>query len=698
MIIGGLIIAACAYAFADEVRESQQKKADALSKRLKAPPFGQATENLTLKEQIKEILAPFVDDDDIRSQQLQQTDKAEEKEVEKNLQASTAMIGLAAAGLILPPLNLLALGGILWISLPIYKTTYQTLVKERKVDAFVVETIALTGILATGHLVLSAIGEAVYYASRKLLLKSENRSARQLANLFEAQPKQVWLVRGETEIEIPLDQLSKGDIVSIHAGETVPVDGHIVKGYALIGQQALTGESQPAEKSIGDACFASTLVLEGNIQAKVEKTGSETMIAQVESLLNQTASLKIEMVNRGRKTADEAAPSLLTVSAASIPLRGIKTGSALVNTSFGFILELTSPMVALNFLSIASQEGILVKDGRSLELLHKIDAVVFDKTGILTLTQPHVGRIYAFTGISENELLACAAAAEYRQTHPIALAIIQEAKERRLDLPLIDEAKYEIGYGIKVTLKGEKIHVGSARFMGMEGIAVSEAAGALAEEAHHQGYSLIYVAVGQELRGVIELHPTIRPEAKAIVEELKSLNKTCYILSGDHEQPTRHLAWQVGIEHYFAEVLPEEKARFINLLQEQSNTVCFIGDGINDAAALKKADVSISIRGASTIATDTAQIVLMGENLEQLPLLFTLGEQYNQYMKTNMRASVVPAAFAAGGILFLHFGITAAIIANLLGYSIGIGNAVHPMIVYRQARQKKRHGNTEANS
>lgn len=689
MIIGGLVIAACTYVFGQELKEKQQKKKKALAKRLS--PTVVVEEDFSLKHQLKEILSPFVDDE--RTEQIQEFStiekSKEEQEIEDNLSISATALGVSViSSVFFPPAQILAFGGLLWASLPIYKATFEAL-KERKVNADTMDALAMTGILATGHLIIGSIGSLIYFGSKKLLLKTEDRSTRKLLNLFGEQPKSVWIMVGEVEVEIPFEELEKGNIISLNTGEMIPIDGKVVKGFALIDQQALTGESQPAEKKVGDTCFASTLVLEGYLHVEVEKAGRDTVAAQIGQILNRSIDFKEVMTSKGQEVADKAAPVMLGMIAATVPIMGLMGGAAIANTSFGYILRLVSPMMVLNFLTIASQEGILVKDGRSLELLNKIDTVIFDKTGTLTLPQPHIKKIHVINNLSEEELLTYTAAAEYRQTHPIALAILQAAKERQLDLPEIDEAKYELGYGIKVSIDDKIICVGSARFMKMQGVEIPTTIEILTEYAHNNGYSLVHIAINKVLEGTIELHPTVRPEAKAIIRELQANKKTCYIISGDHERPTRHLAKQLGIDHYFAEVLPEDKADLVMGLQKQKHTVCFIGDGINDAIALKKADVSISIRGASTIATDTAQIVLMTESLNQLPLLFDLGDQFGEHMRTNLMSCILPAAFTVGGVFFLHFGIVAAILSNQASLLLGVGNSIHPMLTYQQAKLLK---------
>ena len=248
-----------------------------------------------------------------------------------------------------------------------------------------------------------------------------------------------------------------------------------------------------------------------------------------------------------------------------------------------------------------------------------MDTVVFDKTGTLTDEQPHVTQIHPWGDYEENEILRYAAAAEYTQTHPIAQAILQEARTRDVYIPAIDEATYRIGYGLTVTADSRPVHVGSFRFMEMEEIFIPPSIREVQAVCHNQGHSLVLVAMDYQVVGAIELHAAVRPEAKAMIQGLRQRNiKHIYIISGDHDTPTQKLATALGIDHYFPETLPESKADLIEQLQQEGRSVCYIGDGINDAIALKKAEVSISFRGASTIAMDTAQVILMDQSLNQL--------------------------------------------------------------------------------
>ncbi|HHB92555.1 MAG TPA: HAD family hydrolase, partial [Thioploca sp.] len=282
----------------------------------------------------------------------------------------------------------------------------------------------------------------------------------------------------------------------------------------------------------------------------------------------------------------------------------------------------------------------------------------------------------------ENELLTYAAASEYKQSHPIAKAILQEANKRQLKLPTIDDANYEVGYGIKVTTNDKKlIRVGSSRFMEIEGLDIPETMLDVMTYCQEHGHSLIMIAIDSQVVGAIELHATIRPEVKTIIKQLQQRNFSIYIISGDHMEPTKQLAKELKIANYFAEVLPENKAKIIEKIQKEGKSVCFIGDGINDSIALKQADVSVSLTGASMIATDTAQILLLDKNLTQLNKLFDLAQELNTNLNTGLAMTIVPGVIVIGGVFILHFGIIIASALYTAGLAAGIGNSMLPLLL-----------------
>jgi len=602
-----------------------------------------------------------------------------ERETNRYLTAASMALGLTTVGgLVFPVLSVLSVPMILYASLPIFRDAYNSVRKERRLKAPVLDSLAVAGALATGYYFASALASWLFFVGKKLLHKTQDNSRKRLVTLFDAQPRYVWLRCDEAEIEVPFETVQVGDVIVVNAGETIPIDGRITEGVASVDQHMLTGEAQPVGKEVGDQVFAATVVLMGRIAIEVEKAGADTVAAHISEILNHAANFTSSVEAKGHVISDRSVLPTLGLSAIALRTTGPIGAVAVATANFSDVLRIVAPLGMLNFLKRASQRGILIKDGRALERLHQVDTVVFDKTGTLTLDQLQVGNIHTYHGITEDTVLTYAAAAEYRQTHPIARAIQQEANLRGLQAPAIDDASYEVGYGIKVTLGNQLIRVGSDRFMELEGIARPHAVQEHQTQSHKQGYSLVYVAIDEHLGGTIELRPIIRPEAQRIVHRLQQRKLSMIILSGDHEGPTQQLAHALGIEHYVAEVLPADKAAFVAQLQQQDKSVCFVGDGINDAIALQQAHVAVSLGGASTMAMDAAQIILMDESLNQLDEVFDLAAQYEANLHTSLATTFGPGLICIGGVFFWHFGILSA----TLGYSCslvgGVANALLP--------------------
>ncbi len=642
---------------------------------------------------------------DMRQQQLAELSSGseqaeisgEEEELNRLLAISLGSVALTTGGLWLPALNILSLPALMYILWPIVKRAKTLILTEKRFGLSLVDLIWSVGALATGHYVAMSLFLGFLYFAEKLVIKSQDRSMGKLVNIFSEQPRFIWILVDGVEVEVPFERVQAGDTVVIQAGQTIPVDGMIAEGDATIDQRALTGESQPAEKGVGEQVFASTVVLSGKIYVQVEKAGSDTVAAQIGDVLSNTANFQSGMRAIGLRIAEKGALPTLGFGALALLTVGSQGAAAVFNAGFGYPLRAAAPIAMLNFLRIASQEGVLIKDGRSLELLGQVDTVVFDKTGTLTEEVPTVGLIYAHR-ISEDELLRLTAAAEQKQTHPIALAILKEASRRDLTYRVADrrEARYEVGYGLNVWVEGRLFQVGSARFMAMSGITIPADYLNIQQAAHNEGHSLVYVAIDAQFAGAIELHPTIRPEARELVRQLQQKNISTVIISGDHEAPTKKLAQTLGIDRYFAETLPEDKANLIEQLQaapkghtqrarsDKGQTVCFVGDGINDSIAMKKAQVSISLSGASTVATDTAGIILMDGTLSQLVPLFEIGQEFKRTVERGIVMSIAPGIVCIGGVFFLHWGVVGTLFLLQLNFVSNIANAMWPLLSYER--------------
>ncbi len=648
------------------------------------------TKGFSPKQLFKDVKSALSDDE--RQQQLisstgKEMQKAQQ-DVNHDIMISAGAVATALLGTVSPLFTVLSVIGVLYLSRDVFRFIWRDIKSGRIFSTFIIGGIMTVGMIVKGHLILAAMGGLIGGFLVKIIEKTEDNSKKQLVNVF-GHPPQVWIKKDDVEIQVDFTSIQAGDIVIVNAGEIIPVDGQIHDGLATIDQHILTGESQPMEKASGDKVFAATLLLSGRISILVETAGEKTVAAQIGKVLNNTQNYKDQLAIRGKEIADKFLPIELAISAVTWPLMGTDAAITILWSALGSNMIYAGPLTVLFYLQILSRHGILIKDGRVLESLRQVDTVIFDKTGTLTLEQPAVGKIHSLGDWDENTLLGYAAAAEYRQPHPIAKAILDKAASRNLELPNLDAANYEVGYGIKVTIDGQLIRVGSARFMTREGIELSEVAQNIQTLASAEGFSLIYVGINQQLGGILEMHPSIRPEAIEIIQYLKQRGIKLYIISGDHEHPTRRMAETLDIEHYFAEVLPENKAKLVKELCEQGKFVCFIGDGINDAIALKSAQVSISLKGASSVATDTAQIILMDGTLNHIELLFHLADEFENSMRTNFLFTVVPGIICIGGVYFLHFGIATGMMIYYGSSIVGIIKTMMPLAYHQDDKPKQ---------
>jgi heavy metal translocating P-type ATPase len=608
-----------------------------------------------------------------------QTSLTETSDIEKKydhyLKIGTASVGFAVIGNLALPLHILSTATIAYTALPIHKPAEKSLLKDRKIGHDMLVSVLTYLAVFTNQNLAASVGIWFYHISRKILLKTQDHSRKTLTHLFDQQPNKVWIYRSQVEIEVPLERVQVNDIVIVNTGEIVPIDGMIITGIAMIDQQTLTGESQPVEKGVGEKVFAATSVVSGRINVKVEKTGLDTTISKIGELLNRTADFKTAVESKGEQWANQIALPLLGISAITSPFVGLIGTTAILTSSFGNRIKLTVPLGVLNHLKLAANNGIFIKDGRSLESLNKVDTILFDKTGTLTEEQPEVGDIIVCDDYQQNELLTYAAAAEAKLTHPIANAILKKATESNLTLPKLEESQYEIGLGITVFLNNKLIKVGSYRFMTMANIAIPNRIAQAMTHSHSQGHSLIMVAINHEIKGAIEIRPSVRPEVKQIISGLRQRGiKHLAIVSGDHQQPTEKLAKYLGMDNYYYDVLPENKAQIVEQLQKQGNIVCFVGDGVNDAIAIKKANVSISLKGATFIATDLAQVILMDGSLSRLCELFDLAHSLETNLQNTLKILIVPVVLDIGGAFLLHFNMMDAVIINQIGLTFALAN------------------------
>ncbi len=598
----------------------------------------------------------------------------------------------AAAQFAAPGLLPVAAGVFAYTSIPSFQGAYEVLFKEKRLGVDVLDSIVVLGCLGTMSIFPGAVLCWCLSFGRLLVKKTQDDSKKLLLNAFGKQPRYCWLYRDGVEVQVSLDKLQAGDLVVVNTGEVVPVDGVISEGMAMIDQHALTGESTPAEKGVGDKVFASTIMVAGKALISVEQSGTETASAKIARILSDTAGYKLTSQHKGERLADKAVIPTLAIGAVGMAAMGPAGAVAALNSDFGTGIRMAAPLAMLSSLALCASKGVLVKDGRALELMNEIDTVLFDKTGTLTRERPEVGRVIGCHGVSSERVLRYAAAAEKKFHHPIAQAILHKAAEWGLELPATDDSQYKVGYGITVQIEGHTVRVGSRRFLEQENIPLTPEVEEALATAHLEGFTMVMVGVDDQLGGAIELQASVRPEVKDIVKGLRERGvKHIAIISGDHEAPTRKLAEELGMDRYFAQVLPADKAEYVAKLQAEGKKVCFVGDGINDSIALKKANVSISLRGATSIATDTAHIVFLEEGLAKLCELRDIARDLDRNIKRSWGMILAPNIACIAGVFTMGFGIMASVVTNNVSALGALANGVLPLRKVAQIEAERRH-------
>ncbi len=612
---------------------------------------------------------------------LERTEDLSLSPIDTDLPVSTAAVALAAASqFFFPVLMPVSAALFIYSVIPSFKGAYDLVVKDRRLGVDLLDAIVVAACLATNQILAGTVLSMTLSVSRKLVERTERDSKRMLLNVFGKQPRVVWLDVDGVAVETSLEKVKTGDIIVIHTGESVPVDGEVVDGMAMVDQHALTGESAPVEKIKGDKVLAATTLIAGKVRVAVTSAGEETTAAKLAHILNETSGHTLRAASKGTQLADRAVLPTLALGALSLATRGANSAVAVVNCDLGTGIRMAAPIALLSSLTLAAQQGVLVKSGRALEAMSGIDTFLFDKTGTLTRERPEVGRVMTFDRHDENQILSWAAAAENKFSHPIAKAILDRFARTGASIPETDETKYSVGYGVTVGVEGHTVHVGSARFMAHEGVSLPSALEGEIERAHDEGHSLIMVGVDGALGGALELKAAQRSEAQMVIDGLRARGaEHLAIISGDHERPTRNLARKLGVDRYFAEVLPQDKAQYVKTLQKEGRRVCFIGDGVNDSIALKQADVSISLRGASSIATDTAQIVFIEESLEKLLQIHDVATDLQRNIKRSWRMIVGANAVCIVGALFGNFGVMHSMVFNQIGGLAAVANGLLPL-------------------
>ncbi|MCI0130216.1 MULTISPECIES: heavy metal translocating P-type ATPase [Enterococcaceae] len=474
---------------------------------------------------------------------------------------------------------------------------------------------------------------------------SKGKTSEAIKTLINLAPKTASVIRNEVEQTIPVEEVVLDDIVMVRPGEKIPVDGVIISGNSSVDESMITGESIPVEKKSGDNVVSASINKTGSFKFKATKVGKDTTLSQIIKLVEEAQGSKAPIAQLADKVSGVFVPIVIGLAIISGLLwyfLGQESWVFALTIMISVLviacpcaLGLATPTAIMVGTGKGAENGILIKSGEALEIAHKLDTIVFDKTGTITQGKPIVTDVLVFNQLSQEELLILAASAETHSEHPLGVAIVEKAKEQHLEFIKIDDFSAVPGKGIKVSVNNQIYYIGNKRLMLAQSISLDEKQD-IVHELATQGKTPMYVASEQHIIGIIAVADPIKESSIKAVSTLKHLGKQVVMLTGDNELTAHAIAKQVGIDTVISEVLPEDKAQQVENLQKKGKQVGMVGDGINDAPALAQADIGLAIGNGTDVAIESADIVLMNEDLKTVVTAIELSDATMRNIKENL--------------------------------------------------------------
>lgn len=547
---------------------------------------------------------------------------------------------------------------------------------QRKIEVPVLDATAIGVSMFRGD--ISTAGSVMFLLGIGEILeeRTHKKSVDDLARSMSLNISRVWLCNDGQEMLVPTTEIQTGDLVRVHMGNMVPFDGTVAEGEAMVNQASLTGESEPVRKYIESTVYAGTVVEEGELTIRVKETNGSSKFDKIVTMIEESEKLKSGLESKAEHLADRLVPYTLLGTGITYLLTGnITKAISVLMVDFSCALKLAMPISVLSAIREASNYHVTVKGGRYLEAMAEADTIVFDKTGTLTKAQPTVKQVVAFNGMSENELLRIAACLEEHFPHSMAKAVVQAAIDRHLvHEELHSKVEYIVAHGISSKINDKKVVIGSYHFVFEdEKCAVPdgmmEAFDKLPSECSH-----LFMAIDHELAAVICIEDPLREEAAAVVRKLKETGiSKVVMMTSDSDRTAKAIAARVGVDEYYSEVLPEDKASFVEEEKKAGRKVIMIGDGINDSPALSAADIGIAISDGAEIAREIADITVGADGLNELVTLKLISDGLMKRIHKNYRFIV---GFNTGLIVLGVAGIlqpaTSALLHNTSTLMIGL--------------------------
>ena len=511
---------------------------------------------------------------------------------------------------------------------------------QRRLEVEVLDALSISASLLRGD--FGTAGSVMFLLNLGSLLEewTRKKSLDDLARSMALNVDKVWVRAEGGEVLLPLTKVHAGDEIVVRSGNMIPLDGAVIEGEAMVNQAALTGESMPVRKSEGATVYAGTVVEEGECVFVAKAEGGANRYDKIVAMIEESEKLKSSTENRALQLADRLVPWCLAGTVVTYALtRNVTRAISILMVDFSCALKLSMPLAVLSAMRECGNYHITVKGGKYLEALAKADTIVFDKTGTLTRATPQVVQVIPFSGCEEQEVLQLAACLEEHFPHSMANAVVRAAKEQGISHEeMHSEVEYIVAHGIASRVGGQRVVIGSHHFVFEDEQCTVPAEEQARFDALDPQYSHLYMAASGRLVGVICIADPLRPEAASVLRQLRRLGFTnTVMMTGDSERTARAIAGQVGVDHYFAEVLPEDKANFVQKAKAEGHTVVMIGDGINDSPALSAADIGIAINSGAAIAREIADVTIKADSLEELVLLKGIANALQHRVSANYR-------------------------------------------------------------
>lgn len=611
-----------------------------------------------------------------------------------HLPLCTASLPIAAAAqLAFPPLLPLAAVLCTYTAIPTLRKASDVLLQQRRLGADVLDALVVLGCLGTMSVLPGAVLCWCASVGQTLVERTHEKSRKLLLSHFGKLPAHAWLYREDgVEIRVATDRLRADDVIVVNPGEVVPADGHVVGGLGLVDQHALTGEPTTTEKGVGDRVFASTMLIAGRVVVSVESVGGTTAASRLGEALREAAGHKLGSQQTGERLADQAVAPTLALGTLGAATMGLPGGLAILKSDLGAGVRTAAPLALLSALTLCAHRGIIVQRGRALESVNEIDTILFDQAAVRAWEQLEVGRVVATDDFAPEDVLRLAATAERTFHHPIARAILRKADELELELLEANDLQYRVGHGVIVKSMGHTVRVGSRRLIEKGGVSLPAELETALHEAHGQGAEAIFVGVDDRAAGMIELLAPLRPELPEVIAELRRSGvKRFAVVSQGHHAATAGLAESLGVDRDLTEIPPLEQAEAVARLRKEGSKVGFVGDGNENPALMRTADLSISLKGLSSVMADAADVVFLENDLRRLCAFREVARALDRNMRRSRSLVLAPNIACMAGVFTMGFGIMASVVTNNVAALAALANGALPLRRVALAEAERQH-------